>query len=141
VGFLRGFICAAGDCGELSICREVGPNAEGGGLVVGICNGFQVLTATGLLPGALLSQRQALILCARALRVVDGGSVTLGGMNAAAISYPDCGTMTATTLLWRYRSQAAWRGSRGFTYGANQRVASDIAYALRPKSCAGDDAP
>ena len=45
-------------CGAIAanspICREVAAHAERGGYVMGICNGFQVLTETGLLPGALL---------------------------------------------------------------------------------------
>jgi phosphoribosylformylglycinamidine synthase subunit PurQ / glutaminase len=36
------------------IVRDVVAHAERGGLVLGICNGFQVLTETQLLPGALL---------------------------------------------------------------------------------------
>lgn len=35
------------------IVRAVVDHAERGGMVLGICNGFQVLTETGLLPGAL----------------------------------------------------------------------------------------
>ncbi len=31
--------------------------AENGGLVIGICNGFQVLTEAGILPGAFLPNR------------------------------------------------------------------------------------
>ena len=45
-------------CGAIAanspICRAVVAHAERGGLVLGICNGFQVLCETGLLPGALL---------------------------------------------------------------------------------------
>ena len=33
--------------------------AAEGGLVLGVCNGFQVLTEAGLLPGALAAQRQS----------------------------------------------------------------------------------
>ncbi len=36
------------------IVREVIAHGERGGLVLGVCNGFQVLTETRLLPGALL---------------------------------------------------------------------------------------
>lgn len=36
------------------ICRAVRAHAEKGGYVLGVCNGFQVMTETGLLPGALL---------------------------------------------------------------------------------------
>ena len=45
-------------CGAIAanspICRSVIAHAERGGYVLGICNGFQILTETGLLPGALL---------------------------------------------------------------------------------------
>ena len=45
-------------CGAIAanapICREVRAFAERGGHVLGICNGFQVLVETGLLPGALM---------------------------------------------------------------------------------------
>jgi phosphoribosylformylglycinamidine synthase len=45
-------------CGAIAaqspICRAVAKHAERGGYVLGVCNGFQVLTETGLLPGALL---------------------------------------------------------------------------------------
>ena len=37
--------------------------AEGGGLVLGICNGFQVLCEAGLLPGALLRNESLRFVC------------------------------------------------------------------------------
>jgi phosphoribosylformylglycinamidine synthase subunit PurQ / glutaminase len=44
--------------------------AAAGGPVVGICNGFQVLTEAGLLPGALQKNRGARFLCAPADLIV-----------------------------------------------------------------------
>ncbi|SEK53543.1 phosphoribosylformylglycinamidine synthase subunit I [Roseovarius azorensis] len=45
-------------CGAIAanspICRSVVAHADKGGFVLGICNGFQILTETGILPGALL---------------------------------------------------------------------------------------
>lgn len=45
-------------CGAIAanspICQSVIAHAERGGYVFGVCNGFQVLTETGLLPGVLL---------------------------------------------------------------------------------------
>ncbi|MDO6725426.1 phosphoribosylformylglycinamidine synthase subunit PurQ [Cognatishimia sp. 1_MG-2023] len=44
-------------CGAIAanspICKAVVKHAEAGGYAMGICNGFQILTETGLLPGAL----------------------------------------------------------------------------------------
>ncbi len=37
--------------------------AKTGGLVLGICNGFQILTESGLLPGALLHNRSLKYIC------------------------------------------------------------------------------
>lgn len=45
-------------------------HAERGGLVLGICNGFQILTEAGLLPGALVRNRDLHFVCDRvSLRV------------------------------------------------------------------------
>ena len=45
-------------CGAIAanspICRSVVAHADKGGFALGICNGFQILTETGILPGALL---------------------------------------------------------------------------------------
>jgi len=49
-------------CGAIAanspICRSVIAHAERGGYVLGICNGFQILTETGLLPVTLLRNVQ-----------------------------------------------------------------------------------
>ena len=43
--------------------KDVVRFAQNGGLVIGICNGFQVLTEAGLLPGVLLRNRSLLFIC------------------------------------------------------------------------------
>lgn len=54
-GFSYGDYLRAGAIARFSpIMKEVIAFARSGGLVVGICNGFQVLTESGLLPGALI---------------------------------------------------------------------------------------
>ena len=54
-GFAYGDYLRAGVIARFSpIMRSVAAFAAGGGLVLGICNGFQVLAEAGLVPGALL---------------------------------------------------------------------------------------
>jgi len=54
-------------CGAIAanspICKSVAAHAARGGYVIGICNGFQVLTETGLLPGALLRNAGLKYIC------------------------------------------------------------------------------
>lgn len=54
-------------CGAISrfssIMKEVVRHAEKGGHVIGICNGFQILTEAGLLPGALLRNESLHFVC------------------------------------------------------------------------------
>ena len=54
-------------CGAMAahspIMREVKARAQSGVPVLGICNGFQVLTEAGMLPGALLANRTLSFIC------------------------------------------------------------------------------
>lgn len=54
-GFSYGDYLRSGAIAKLSpIMEEVAKHANKGGYVLGVCNGFQILTEAGLLPGALL---------------------------------------------------------------------------------------
>ena len=71
-------------CGAIArfapLLEEVRLFAGRGGAVLGICNGFQVLTEMGLLPGALTRNQQLHFLCEPApLRVHPGPSRWLQG--------------------------------------------------------------
>jgi phosphoribosylformylglycinamidine synthase I len=57
-GFAYGDYLRAGVIARFSpVMRAVAAFSEEGGLVLGICNGFQVLAEAGLVPGALLRNR------------------------------------------------------------------------------------
>jgi phosphoribosylformylglycinamidine synthase len=54
-GFAYGDYLRTGAIAKFSpVMESVRKFAEGGGLVIGICNGFQILCESGLLPGALM---------------------------------------------------------------------------------------
>jgi phosphoribosylformylglycinamidine synthase subunit PurQ / glutaminase len=57
-GFSYGDYLRCGAIARFSgVMSAVGAFAENGGLVLGICNGFQILCEAGLLPGALIRNR------------------------------------------------------------------------------------
>ncbi|MEW5899944.1 MAG: phosphoribosylformylglycinamidine synthase subunit PurQ [Acidobacteriota bacterium] len=63
-GFSYGDYLRAGAIAKFSpLLSEVGEFAARGGLVLGICNGFQVLLELGLLPGAMLRNKNLKFLC------------------------------------------------------------------------------
>jgi phosphoribosylformylglycinamidine synthase I len=63
-GFSYGDYLRAGAIARFSpLMQEVVEFAARGGLVLGICNGFQVLTELGLLPGAMLRNKNLKFLC------------------------------------------------------------------------------
>ena len=80
-GFAHGDYLRPGAIARFSpIMTAVVEFAAAGGPVVGICNGFQVLTEAGLLPGALQKNRGLKFLCTTAtLRVESTDSVLTSG--------------------------------------------------------------
>ena len=67
-GFSYGDYLRAGALARFSpIMVEVERFARNGGLVLGICNGFQVLCEAGLLPGALLPNTSLRFVCRQVL--------------------------------------------------------------------------
>jgi phosphoribosylformylglycinamidine synthase subunit PurQ / glutaminase len=63
-GFSYGDYLRAGAMAGLSpIVAEVHRHAKAGGLVLGICNGFQILLEMGLLPGAMRRNAEQRFLC------------------------------------------------------------------------------
>jgi len=63
-GFAYGDYLRAGALARFSpVMETVSAFAKGGGLVLGICNGFQILVESGLLPGALLRNAGLRFIC------------------------------------------------------------------------------
>jgi len=63
-GFSYGDYLRCGAIARFSpILRAIEAFAAGGGLVLGICNGFQILTEAGLLPGALRPNESLSFVC------------------------------------------------------------------------------
>ena len=63
-GFSYGDYLRSGAIARFSpIMKEVIEFANKGGVVIGICNGFQILCESGLLPGALLHNNQHQFIC------------------------------------------------------------------------------
>ena len=81
-------------CGAIAarspIAQAVIAHAGRGGYVLGICNGFQVLTETGLLPGALMRNAGLRFVCrSLGLRVAtDASDFTRGWARGAEIRVP-----------------------------------------------------
>jgi len=63
-GFSYGDYLRAGALAKFApIMESIRDHAAKGGLVLGICNGFQVLTEVGLLPGALMRNQHLRFIC------------------------------------------------------------------------------
>ncbi|MFZ5944379.1 MAG: phosphoribosylformylglycinamidine synthase subunit PurQ [Bacillota bacterium] len=63
-GFSYGDYLRTGSIARFSpIMNKVIEFAQAGGLVLGICNGFQILTEAGLLPGALVRNKDLKFVC------------------------------------------------------------------------------
>ncbi len=75
-GFAYGDYLRTGAIAKFSpIMGSVKKFAAGGGLVLGICNGFQILTEAGLLPGALMRNATQRYICKQVhLKVETTGS-------------------------------------------------------------------
>lgn len=77
-GFSYGDYLRSGAIARFSpIMAGVADYASKGGYVFGICNGFQILTESGLLPGALMRNRSLKFVCEDVTLRVDSGKGAL----------------------------------------------------------------
>ena len=81
-GFAYGDYLRTGAIARFSpVMQAVQRFAAGGGIVLGICNGFQILTEAGLLPGALMRNAGLRYICKQVhLRAETADSPFTGGL-------------------------------------------------------------
>ena len=89
-GFSYGDYLRSGAIAKFSpIMKEVINFAENGGYLIGICNGFQILTESGLLPGALLHNTNNKFICKNVyLKVNNHSTLITNQYNGQAIKIP-----------------------------------------------------
>lgn len=102
-------------CGAIAansrICRAVVDFANAGGPVLGVCNGFQILTETGLLPGALMRNAGLKFICKQVSLSVEttDSPFTSGYAKGAQIDIPvahhDGNYSASADLLTRLRDE------------------------------------
>lgn len=89
-GFSYGDYLRSGAIARFSpIMDEVAAHAQRGGYVIGICNGFQMLTESGLLPGALLHNESMHFVCRNAyIQPVSQSALLTRGLPRRAYQVP-----------------------------------------------------
>ncbi len=79
-------------CGAIARFAHIMPavqaHADRGGLLLGICNGFQILTETGILPGALTRNAHLRFECRDVTLRVDGEGAFTQGMRGETLRLP-----------------------------------------------------
>lgn len=89
-GFSFGDYLRSGAIARFSpIMQEVARHAASGGLVFGVCNGFQVLCEAGLLPGALLHNAGRKFICRNTwIRPASLNTALTAGLKAKPMRVP-----------------------------------------------------
>src|SRR5258706_15816717 len=89
-GFAHGDYLRTGAIARFSpVMKSVERFAKSGGIVLGICNGFQILLETGLLPGAMLHNPTGFICKPVRLRIENNRTIfTSAYRQGQEVSYP-----------------------------------------------------
>jgi phosphoribosylformylglycinamidine synthase len=89
-GFSYGDYLRSGAIAKLSpIMQSVKEHADKGGYVMGICNGFQILCESGLLPGALLHNNSRKFICKNVyIKAENTNSVLTNSVPTHALKIP-----------------------------------------------------
>ncbi len=89
-GFSYGDYLRCGAIARFSpIMKDVVRHASNGGVVIGICNGFQILCESGLLPGALLRNASLKFVCKNVtLNIVNKNTIFTSAYNGNGMVKP-----------------------------------------------------
>lgn len=124
-------------CGAIAarapVMGAVARHAERGGFVLGICNGFQVLTEAGLLPGALMRNAGLKFICKPVELVVatTDSAFTAGYKAGQVVTIPVAHHDGNYQLDAEARARVEGEGRIAFRYAANPNgSAADIAGVL-----------
>jgi phosphoribosylformylglycinamidine synthase len=147
-GFAHGDYLRPGALARFSpIMPAVTAFANNGGAVLGICNGFQVLTEAGLVPGALQKNRGLTFLCQPTTLIVNNTSsvLTRGATKGQELSIPinhfsgsyTCDDETLATLeandqiVLRYKDNP--NGSRSDIAGVSNEAGNVVGLMPHPE--------
>ncbi|MGH1369332.1 MAG: phosphoribosylformylglycinamidine synthase subunit PurQ [Maritimibacter sp.] len=112
-------------CGAIAakspISASLIKHVERGGYALGVCNGFQVLTETGLLPGALMRNANLKFICKPVtLKVASTQTIfTAGYAQGQEITVPVAHHDGNYTVSEEKLAQLKGEGRIAFTYGDN----------------------
>jgi phosphoribosylformylglycinamidine synthase len=139
-GFSYGDYLRCGALAQFSpVMRMVAEHVKQGKFVLGICNGFQVLTEMGLLPGALVRNRDLHFICDRIPVKVErtdlpwtssystGQVITLPIAHGEGCYYADADTLKALEdngqVLFRYCTATGEADDNGNPNGSANNIA------------------
>lgn len=118
-------------CGAIAaqspICRAVVAHADRGGFVIGVCNGFQVLTETGLLPGVLMRNAGLKFVCHEQTMTVEttDSAFTAGYDAGQVVQFPVAHHDGNYTIDAELNARLAGDGRVAFRYTNNPNGSVD----------------